>query len=119
MENRNMMVESQEAEPERPPSLFIVHETNRSGAPFGVYSASCASCLVNKFHMPVSILMTIPYRGDLAWVLRTSLQKHAVQPGLPWFDLCIEDFLTHLGVVIADEFEEQQSVRYAEMDIGS
>ena len=119
MENRSMMAESQEAEPERPPSLFIVHETNRSGAPFGVYSASCASCLVNKFQMPVSVLMTIPHRGDLACVLRISLQEHAVQPGLPWFDLCIEDFLTHLGVVIADDFDEQQLVRYAEMDIGS
>ena len=119
MENSSTMAESQGPEPKSPPSLFVVYETNRSGAPFGVYSASCASCLVNKFHMPVSVLMTIPYRGDLTWVLRTSLQKHAVQPGLPWFDLCIEDFLTHLGVVIADDFEVQQGVRYAEMDIGS
>ena len=89
-----------------------MHETNRSGGPFGVYSATCANCLVNKFQMPVTVLITIPSRGELAHQLRTLpvLKERAVQPGLPWFDVCIEDFLMSLGVVLADDFEEQQYV---------
>ena len=120
MENLSQMPESEsESESQKEPSLFIVHEPFRCGGPYGVFSATCDSCLLHQFAMPVNIVAIFPGKGHLAMKLKKDLQLHAVKKGLPWYDLAIEEILTSVSTVLEEDFDIQKCAHYASMEVGA
>ena len=119
MENSQLDQSESESESQKEPSLFIVHEAFRCGGPYGVFSATCDSCLLHQFAMPVKIVAIFYGKGHLAMKLKKDLQLYAVKRGLPWFDGCVDDILTGVANVIEEDFDIQKCAHYASMEVGA
>ena len=120
-QSNQMQEPSPESEPESPraiPSLMIIHEPARCGGPFGVFSATCQTCILGQCSFEVKVLMVLPGRGYLAQKLRKDLQLYAVNKGLPWFDCDIDMLLGSLADLISEDFSKVKFVHYATMEMG-
>ena len=109
------MAKSQESGSESECNLYIVHEPNRFGGPFGVYVDDCGDGVLLRIAKPVQILMELQGKGLIAHKLERAMKTDLVKNTVSWFDIGIEDLLSSLGGVLSDEFEREKSVHYAGM----
>ena len=96
-------------------NIYIVHEPNRFGGPFGVYVDDCDGALYERIAKPINILMEIRGKGLIAHKLEKAMKTYLVKNTVKWYDLSIEHLLSSLGEVLSDDFEREKSVHYAGM----
>jgi len=109
------MAKSQESGSESEWNIYIVHEPNRFGGPFGVYVDDCDENVYEKIAKPINIFMEIRGKGLIAHKLEKAMKTDLVKNTVSWFDIGIEDLLSSLGEVLSDDFEREKSVHYAGM----
>jgi hypothetical protein len=109
------MAKSQESGSESEWNIYIVHEPNRFGGPFGVFVDDCEESVFERIAKPVKLFMEIRGKGLIAHKLDKAMKTDLVKNTVSWFDIGIEDLLSSLGGVLLDEFEREKSVHYAGM----
>jgi hypothetical protein len=109
------MAKSQESGSESEWNIYIVHEPNRFGGPFGVFVDDCDENVYERIAKPINIFMEIRGKGLIAHKLDTAMKTYLVKNTVSWFDIGIEDLLSSLGEVLSDDFEREKSVHYASM----
>ena len=109
------MAKSLESGSESEWNIYIVHEPNRFGGPFGIFVDDSEEAVFERIAKPVKIFVTIRGRGLIAHKLDKVMKTYLVKNTVSWFDCTIEDILSSLGELLMDDFEREKSVHYAGM----
>ena len=101
-----------------PHALFVAHEPDRFGGPYGVFSASCPPCFCFDLAPNVDVLLNLPGKGYLLPALQKEL-RHSNIEGTGFYNVGLTSLLLCISTVVKDETEKLKCAHFFTMQIAS